>query len=119
MSSKVFTFYCLCIQFPMSSYPVPSPINLFPHQFVFFYQIHLGRKRAGVLYEEASEEEGEGSRCSCLSSLLVNSFGLFATCFSYTFLFCLDGPMFIITDGTMRILYGMFSCFKLDALTSL
>jgi hypothetical protein len=45
--------------------------------------------------------------------------GLFVTCFFSAFVFCLDGPMFVLTNATLKILLGMSSCFKLDALTIL
>lgn len=56
-----FFFFFLVFSFVLS-YSVSKPI-------CFFYQIHFGRKRTWVLYEEDPKEEGEG--CRSLSSLLV------------------------------------------------
>lgn len=80
---------------------------LLPHHF-FPYQIHLGRKRTGVLYEEDPEEERQGCWCCCLSSLLVMQSLVFLwLVLVYTLVFCLDGPTFVLTNATLKIFLGM------------
>lgn len=104
--SKGLLFFFFCIQFSVSSYFASSP-------FFSLSDTSWKEKNWSSIWRRS---RGRKAR---LLVLLLKQFishaesGLFVTCFG-AFVFCLDGPKFVLTNATLKILLGMSSCFKLD-----